>query len=97
MIRIETTADFDAEGRFTLQGQSAVPVTPGKHRVTVVISEADASTVAEPVIVEGADDQMLQRINGVLVWTGQLLEDPETTRERLDDERTDQLLYGCDP
>lgn len=96
MIRIETTAEFDAEGRFTLQGQSAVPVPPGKHRVTVVISEPDALTEAKAVAVEDTDDPLLKRINGVLVWTGQLLEHPDVTRQRLDDERTEQLLHGCD-
>lgn len=94
MIRIETTAEFDAEGRFTLQGQSLVPVTPGKHRVTVVISATEGTQEEKPIAVEDTDDPMLKRINGVLVWTGRLLEDPEETRRRLDDEQTERYLHG---
>ncbi len=91
MIRIETIAEFDAEGRFTVTGQAAVAVSPGPHLVTVVVDEIEPAS--QPTI-EDTDDPMLKRINGVLVWTGKLLEDPEEVRRRLDEERTQQLLYG---
>ena len=94
MIRIETTADFDADGRFVLTGKVPTPVAPGRHRVTIVISDADVSRKSEATALQEGDDPLLQRINGVLVWSGQLLEGPEETRQRLDDERTEHLLRG---
>ncbi len=94
MIRIETTAEFDAEGRFTVTGQVQAPVTPGPHRVTVVITEGAPIRPVKPETIEDTDDPMLKRINGVLVWTGELLEDPEEVRQKLDEQRTQQFLSG---
>lgn len=48
MIRIETTAEFDAEGKFVLTGQSGEPISPGQHRVVVLIGET-----AEPATPRG--------------------------------------------
>ncbi len=88
MIRIETTAEFDAEGRFALQGQTHVPVAPGTHRVTVVVSDAETE---EPVECSAS---ALQKVGNVLVFTGTLLEDPEDVRRRLDEEATRRMLEG---
>lgn len=82
MIRIETIAEFDADGRFTVTGQSTSTVGPGSHRVTLELTEPEAAPPNEP-----AHSPALQRINGVLVLTGQILEDPERVRQRLDEER----------
>jgi hypothetical protein len=97
MIRIETTADVDTEGRLTLTAQFPQSVTPGPHRVTLVLDESVAAAPKPTPHIEDTDDPLLKRINGVLVWTGQLLEDPEAARRRLDDERADQLLHGTHP
>lgn len=88
MIRIETIAEFDADGRFTLTGQSTEAVVPGSHHVVVLVDDPSPSS-------EEADalDPALKRINGILVYTGQILEDPEKVRQRLDEERM-QLLLG---
>jgi hypothetical protein len=48
MIRIETTAEFDAEGRFTATGQSPTAVAPGPHRIVVFLDEpADTSPASD--------------------------------------------------
>jgi len=94
MIRIETTAEFDAQGRFTVRGQAPQGVSPGQHRVTIELEEPVAIVSSPTEVIEDTDDPMLKRINGVLVWTGHLLEDPDEVRRRLDDEQTDRLLSG---
>lgn len=94
MIRIETTAEFDAEGRFALVGQTQVSIAPGPRRVTIVINDADLLREPNAVALQKREDALLQRVNGVLVWTGRLLEDPEEARQRLDDEWIDWLLRG---
>lgn len=94
MIRIETTAEFDAEGRFTVHGQINLPVTPGAHPVTVELAESESTNADETTVIEDTDDPMLKRINGVLVWTGQILETPDETRKRLDEEQTERILNG---
>lgn len=48
---------------------------------------ADMALGEPRVTVEDTDDPIWKRISDVLVWTGQLLEDPDETRRRLDDER----------
>lgn len=57
-----------------------------EHRLTRQLP-ADNPPDEPRVTVEDTDDPMLKRINGVLVWTGQLLEDPDAACRRLDDER----------
>lgn len=94
MIRIETTAEFDAEGRFIARGQVLRPVTPGSHRVTIVLAESESTSTDETTVIEDTDDPLLKRINGVLVWTGQILETPDETRKRLDEEQTERILNG---
>lgn len=65
--------DFDAtvEPDRRLTLQLPADIAPGEPRVTV----------------EDTDDPILKRFNGVRVWTGQLLEDTDETRRRLDNER----------
>jgi hypothetical protein len=87
MIRIETTAEFDAEGRFTATGQSPTAVAPGPHRIVVLV---DDPTSSEPTSV--SDEPPLKWVDGLLVFTGEFLEDPEEVRRRLDDERMRELL-----
>lgn len=89
MIRIETTADFDAEGRFT--GQTPSTVTPGPHRVLMLIEEPASSEPAASDAVPAAEPP-LKWVDGLLLITGELLEDPEEVRRRLDDERMRDLL-----
>ena len=51
MIRIETTAEFDAEGRFTVSGQTTEPISPGVHPIAITIGETRPpleSTVEPP-------------------------------------------------
>lgn len=85
MIHIEATAQFDAEGRFTGQAPSAVE--PGSHRILILVDEP---VQTEPPST--ADEPPLKWIDGLLVFTGELLEDPEEVRRRLDDERMRELL-----
>lgn len=51
MIRIETIVEFDADGRFTVSGQSTSAVSPGPHRVTLVVDEPQIAS-AEPAVVD---------------------------------------------
>lgn len=88
MIRIETTAEFDTEGKFTVTGTTTEPVSPGSHTVVLLVNDS----AAPKTTVNQNAEAPLQRINGMLVFTGQLLEDPEEVRQRLDDERLRQLL-----
>jgi hypothetical protein len=87
MIRIETIAEFDAEGRFTVTGQATEAVAPGPHRVTLEVADQSAPTS----IVGATNEPALKRINNVLVLTGQMTEDPEKVRQRLDEERLLEL------
>lgn len=47
MIRIETTAEFDADGKFVLTGQTGEPICPGEHRVVVLIGETAESASSQ--------------------------------------------------
>lgn len=47
MIRIETTAEFDTEGRFTVTAQGP-KLTPGAHRVVVVVEKSVEAPVVTP-------------------------------------------------
>lgn len=87
MIRIETTAEFDAEGRFTATGQTSSAVAPGSHRIVILVDER-AATKPMPATVEPP----LKWVDGLLVFTGEFLEDPEEVRRRLEDERMRELL-----
>jgi hypothetical protein len=91
VIRIETTAEFDSQGRFIASGQSPSAVAPGPHRIVVLVEEPAAQQMA-PQLSEAPTTSPLERVGGVLVFTGQLLEDPETVRQRLDEERLRFLL-----
>lgn len=46
MIRIETTAEFDAEGRSTIQVQTTQPVSPGVYPIAITFDEARTSPAA---------------------------------------------------
>jgi hypothetical protein len=94
MIRIETTATFDAEGHVEIPLQSAVPVSPGTYRISMTISDPVTAQQGESHDPTVAEYPELERIDGILVYKGVLLEDPETVRQRLDDERARQLLFG---
>lgn len=88
MIRIETIAEFDAEGRFTVSGQATIGVSPGPHRVTVEVEESDSSQQAD------VSEPPLQKIGNVFVLTGSYDGDPESVRRQLDQETAEQLLRG---
>jgi hypothetical protein len=91
MIRIETTAEFDADGRFTATGQAPRSVTPGSHRISILVEEPATLEPATPRSVETTESP-LQWVDGLLVFTGEMLEDPDEVLQRLDDERMRQLL-----
>ena len=44
MIRIETTAEFDAEGRFTASGQTPSAIAPGSHPIVILVKDFPEST-----------------------------------------------------
>lgn len=54
MIRIQTTAEFDADGKFT--GQTTEPVPPGSYTIEIVVpdspSVAFTDQLDEPMYVE---------------------------------------------
>lgn len=52
MIRIETIAEFDAEGRFTVTGKSTVAVSPGSHRVTLEVEEPQVQSTQSAIVNE---------------------------------------------
>ncbi len=68
MIRIETTAEFDADGKFVLTGQSGEPISPGEHRVVVLIGETE--TAEKPV---EASERDAPSSSGLCVERGLLL------------------------
>lgn len=43
MVRIETTAELDAEGRFSASGQAPQSVPPGVHRVIIFVDDQPVS------------------------------------------------------
>ena len=64
MNRTETTAEFDADGRFVLTGQTGQPASPGEHRVVVLIGEsaefsAPCRPAAEPDVCLHVDGEKL--------------------------------------
>jgi|GEM_PF-5885926 len=92
MIRIQTIADFDTNGRFTVTGQTTEAVPPGPHPVVVEFPESTAAPVTSEV--ESAAEPTLVQVGNLLLISGKILEDPEAVRRRLDEERAHQLLYG---
>jgi hypothetical protein len=88
MIRIETTAEFDAEGRFTVKGTTTERVAPGPHRVLVVLAEAEVEEV-RPV-----EEPPLRKVGNVLVFEGTFEEAPEVVRQRLDEESLREWTKG---
>jgi hypothetical protein len=90
MIRIETTAEIDADGQLTVACQAPKGSPPGAHKTVVFVCGVylpdDPAAQPQP---EG-DGSYLKRINGRLVWTGPL---PEPT-ERIYDERAERILWG---
>ena len=92
MIRIETTAEFDAEGRFV--GQAQVSVTPGIHRVTVVVSDVETEPDSEGLIAQETVEPHLEEIDGILVWTGPVPEGIDTAAREILEERAERFLRG---
>ena len=92
MIRIETTAEFDAEGRFV--GHTQVSVTPGIHRVTVVVSDVDTELDCEGQLAQQTGEPYLKNIDGVLVWTGPVPEGIDTAARDILEERAERFLRG---
>lgn len=88
MIRIETTATFDVEGHCIIDGRLNVPIPPGTHPIVIEVAESIAPDPLEVL------DPMIQKVGNVYVLSGELLDDPERVRERIDEERTRQLLEG---
>ncbi|MDP1799413.1 MAG: hypothetical protein Q8K78_18090 [Planctomycetaceae bacterium] len=43
MIRIETIAEFDTDGRFSASGQATQSVSQGAHRVIIFVDDEPAS------------------------------------------------------
>jgi hypothetical protein len=93
MIRIETTAEFDAEGKFTVTAQAPMPVPPGSHPIIIQVPEINSDTEGLPA-AEADSEPAWKKVGELLVFTGELLEDPEEVRRRLDEERARQLFYG---
>jgi hypothetical protein len=94
MIRIETTAEFDAEGQFTVTGQTPLPVSPGSHRVTVILEESVAPRSAALRPGDDTGHPLLKWIDGVLVWTGPVSSDIDTAHREILDERDRRMLEG---
>lgn len=92
MIRIETTAEFDADGRFV--GQAQVAVTPGTHRVTVVVSDVDPEIDCDGQLAQQTGTPHLKNIDGILVWTGPVPEGIDTSARDILEERAERLLSG---
>jgi hypothetical protein len=93
MIRIETTAKFDAEGRFTVTGRTTQSVSPGEHSVVVEVDENPPQAVSE-CMPSSVDEPAFKKVGNLWVFTGETLEDPEEVRRRLDDEYVHRMLNG---
>jgi hypothetical protein len=75
MIRITTTAEFDAEGRFTATGRTSSAVAPGSHPAVMLVNEA-----AEPTtnVAPDADrEAVLVRKGGLLLIGAEALPDAD--------------------
>lgn len=89
MIRIETTAEFDAEGRFT--GKLLEAVSPGAHRVIVVVEERDSTNRTSTMIDENG--LLLLNVEPVAAMDLDITKLIEANR----DERIQDLLNGISP
>lgn len=99
MIRIETTAEFDADGKFVLTGQTGEPVPPGEHRVVVLIGEAEtADKPVEPPKTDADSSSCLCVERGLLLLSAPLLPGKQpSVLEILDQirrEREEELIRG---
>lgn len=94
MIRIETTAEFDADGNFTVTAQIPMPVPPGSHPIIIQVPEINSGAGDGLPAAEADSEPAWKTVGELLVFTGELLDDPETVRRRLDEERAHQLFYG---
>lgn len=63
MIRIETTAAFDAEGRSTIQVQTTQPVSPGVYPIAITFDELRTS---HPASVDQPTSALIER-DGLLL------------------------------
>jgi hypothetical protein len=90
MIRIGTTAEFDAEGRFTVTGQTTEPISPGTHPVMVEIQESSTGARKTTTAVPPG----LRKEGHIWVLDCVGAEDPEEVRQRLDEEATRRILEG---
>ncbi|HUQ71540.1 MAG TPA: hypothetical protein VM165_18575 [Planctomycetaceae bacterium] len=99
MIRIETTAEFDAEGRFTATGQTSSVVTPGPHQVVMLVTEVTDSTAKSDPDTEHRS--VLVREGGLLLIGAEALPnadfDIRTLIEADRDERSAHILDGILP
>jgi hypothetical protein len=86
MIRIRTTAEFDADGRFT--GRTTEPVPPGSHLVAMLIEEAPSippvDQCNEPTFVEENGLLLLnvKPLPGALIDIVALIQQARDERER---------------
>ncbi|MDX1968610.1 MAG: hypothetical protein SFV23_15640 [Planctomycetaceae bacterium] len=88
MIRIETTAEFDAEGHFTVSGQTTAAIAPGSHRVVLELIREDCSfredVVHPALIVE----------NGLLLLNLEPTVDANVTvSDLIDSDREERMNY----
>ena len=79
MIRIETTAAFDADGTFI--GRMVKPVPPGEHKVIVEVDESDPP--------DG-----LRKDGNIWVLDCVASETVEEVQRRLDEESMRRILEG---
>ena len=94
MIRIETTAEFDAAGRFTVTGRAPQQVSPGVHRATIVIDIPVIPKSSALIPGEETGHPLLEWEDGVLVWTGPIQPGLETAHRDMTDERERQIVEG---
>jgi hypothetical protein len=86
MIHIQTTAEFDADGRFT--GQTTEPVPPGSHPVAMMIEDAPSIPSGdqsnEPTFVEENGLLLLNvpPLPGALIDIVALIQQARDERER---------------
>lgn len=89
MKRIEAIADVGPDRQVTLQLPS--DLAEGSHRLTVLIDEVEPSDAGE--CASSAEDCLIER-QGILVYTGRLIDDPDRVLEELRLERERRFLDG---
>ena len=94
MIRIETTAEFDAHGRFTVQGQTPQRIPSGTHHATLVVD--DLHDAAHSALAPGGPTghPCLQWEGRVLVWHGATASDLSSAHRDITDDRDRRALEG---